>query len=217
MQPKSEADSDQSQFMRSRVLRSQRLRRRIVGTRRTLQGTSLRRCSSSRDGLRLGKTHSAAQGNHERSRYPRNLGYISMKTRTTESLTTYSASCRAGVQVSSVSTVDRMYTTWTQTPLHDICQFVHSETQLSGTTHSRLSVHTLLVETGRKSRVISTASFQKQEQSYCHLAVIHILHIFSFVVWGSIRFTCFSLVLFSCSICFCVFLVILVIFVSLCI
>ena len=56
----SEADSNQSQFMRSRVLRSQCLRRRIVGTRRTLQGTS-QRFSSSRDGFRLGKTHSAAQ------------------------------------------------------------------------------------------------------------------------------------------------------------
>ena len=31
-----ETDSDQSQFMRSKVLRSQRLRRRIVGTNRTL-------------------------------------------------------------------------------------------------------------------------------------------------------------------------------------
>ena len=62
MQSESETDSDQSQFMRSRVLRSQCLRRRIVGTRRTLQGTSLRRCSTSRDGRRRGKTHSTAQG-----------------------------------------------------------------------------------------------------------------------------------------------------------
>ena len=38
------------------------LRRRIVGTRRTLQGTSLQRVSSYRGGLRLGKTHSTAQG-----------------------------------------------------------------------------------------------------------------------------------------------------------
>ena len=37
------------------------LRRRTVGTRRPLQGTSLQRFSSSRDGFRLGKTHSAAQ------------------------------------------------------------------------------------------------------------------------------------------------------------
>ena len=40
-------NSDQSQFMRSRVLRSQCLRRRTVGTRRTQQGTALQRCSSS--------------------------------------------------------------------------------------------------------------------------------------------------------------------------
>ena len=62
VQSESETDSDQSQFMRSRVPRSQRLRGRTVGTRRTLQGISLRCCSTSRDGLRLGKTHSAAQG-----------------------------------------------------------------------------------------------------------------------------------------------------------
>ena len=62
VQPKSVTDSDQSQFLRSRVLRSQCLRRRTVGTRRTLQGTSLQRFSSSRDGLRFGKTHSTAQG-----------------------------------------------------------------------------------------------------------------------------------------------------------
>ena len=48
VQPKSETDSDQSQFMRSRVLRSQCLHRRTVGTRRTLQGTSLQSFSSSR-------------------------------------------------------------------------------------------------------------------------------------------------------------------------
>ena len=58
VQPKSEADCNQSQFLWSRVLRRQCLRWRIVGTRRTLQGTSLRRCRTSRDGLRLGKTHS---------------------------------------------------------------------------------------------------------------------------------------------------------------
>ena len=51
----SETASDQSQFMRSRVPRSQCLRRTDV-TRRTLQGTSLQRFSSSRDGFRLGKT-----------------------------------------------------------------------------------------------------------------------------------------------------------------
>ena len=55
VQPKSETDSDQSQFVRSSVLRSQCLRRRTVGTRRTLKGTSL-------NGFRLGKIHSAAQG-----------------------------------------------------------------------------------------------------------------------------------------------------------
>ena len=57
-----ETDSDQSQLMRRRVPRSQCLRRRIVGTRRTLQGTSLQRFSSSRDGFRFGKTHSTGQG-----------------------------------------------------------------------------------------------------------------------------------------------------------
>ena len=43
VQPESETDSDQSQFMRSRFPRSQCLRRRTVGTRRTLQETSQRR------------------------------------------------------------------------------------------------------------------------------------------------------------------------------
>ena len=52
----SETASDQCQFMRSRVLRSQSLRRRTDGTRRALQGTSLQRFGSSRDGFRLGKT-----------------------------------------------------------------------------------------------------------------------------------------------------------------
>ena len=47
MQPKSETDSDQSQVLRSRVPRCQCMRRRTVGTRRTLQGTSLQRHSSS--------------------------------------------------------------------------------------------------------------------------------------------------------------------------
>ena len=61
VQPESETDSDQSKFSRSRVLRSQCLRRRTVGTRRTLPGTSLQRFSSSRDGFRLGKTHSTAK------------------------------------------------------------------------------------------------------------------------------------------------------------
>ena len=62
VQLESATDSNQSQFMRSRVLRSQCLSRRTVGTRGTLEGTSLQRFSSSRDGLRLGKTHSTAQG-----------------------------------------------------------------------------------------------------------------------------------------------------------
>ena len=52
----SETASDQCQFMRSRVLRSKCLRRRTDGTRRALQGTSLQRFGSSRDGFRLGKT-----------------------------------------------------------------------------------------------------------------------------------------------------------------
>ena len=43
VQPMSVTDSDQSQFLRSRVLRSQCLRTRTVGTRRTLQGTLLHR------------------------------------------------------------------------------------------------------------------------------------------------------------------------------
>ena len=61
VQPKSETVCNQTQFMRSRVLRSQCLRRRIVGIRRTLQGTALQRFSSSRDGFRFGTTHSTAQ------------------------------------------------------------------------------------------------------------------------------------------------------------
>ena len=40
VQQKSEADSNQSQFMRGRVLRIQCLRRRTSGTRRSLQGTA---------------------------------------------------------------------------------------------------------------------------------------------------------------------------------
>ena len=55
-----EADSNQSQFKRSRVLRSQCSRRRHVEPRR-LQGTSLQRFSSSRDRFRLGKALSTAQ------------------------------------------------------------------------------------------------------------------------------------------------------------
>ena len=47
--PKSEADSNQSQFMRSRALRSLCLRRRTSGTRRTLHGTALQRFSSYSD------------------------------------------------------------------------------------------------------------------------------------------------------------------------
>ena len=62
VQPMSETDSDQSQFMRSRVLRSKCSCKRTVGTRRSLEGTSLQRFSSSRDGFRLGKTHSTAYG-----------------------------------------------------------------------------------------------------------------------------------------------------------
>ena len=62
VKPKSETDSNQSQFSRSRVLRSQCLRRKTVGTRRTRQGISQQRFSSSRDGFRFGKTHSTAQG-----------------------------------------------------------------------------------------------------------------------------------------------------------
>ena len=52
-----------------RVLRSQCLRKRTVGTRRTLQRTSLQRFSSSRDRFRLGKTHSTAQGTRRTRTY----------------------------------------------------------------------------------------------------------------------------------------------------
>ena len=84
VQLKSETDSDQSQFIRSRVLHSQPLRRRTVGTRRTLQGTSSRRCGSSRDGFRFGKTHSATQGTR-RTQTHRNtmLGNTTVDTRIT--------------------------------------------------------------------------------------------------------------------------------------
>ena len=61
VQPKPETNSDQPQFLRSRVLRSQCLRRTTVGTRRTLRGTSLERFSSSRGGFKLGKTHSTGK------------------------------------------------------------------------------------------------------------------------------------------------------------
>ena len=44
---------------------------------------------------------------------------------------------------------------------------------MSCTLHIRLSAHTLLKKTGLESRVISTASFQKEQQSYCHLAILH--------------------------------------------
>ena len=77
-------DSDQFQFMRSRVLRSQCLRWRIVWTRRTFQGTSLRRFSSSRDGFRLDTTHSTAQRTR-RTQAHRNtmLGCATVDTRET--------------------------------------------------------------------------------------------------------------------------------------
>ena len=51
------------------LLRSQCLRRRTSGTCRTLQGTALQRFSSSRDGLRFGKTHSTAQGTRRTQTY----------------------------------------------------------------------------------------------------------------------------------------------------
>ena len=66
------------------IIAMQRLRKRTAGARRTLQGTSLRRCSSSRDGFRLGKTHSTAQGTR-RTQTHRNtmLGNTTVGTRET--------------------------------------------------------------------------------------------------------------------------------------
>ena len=71
-----------------------------------------------------------------------------------------------------VSTVDRVYATQTQTLLHAIVvfQFLYGHTKISCTIHRRFSMHTLWIETGLESRVISTASLQKHEQSYSHLA-----------------------------------------------
>ena len=85
VQAESETDSDQSQFMRSRVLRSQCLCRRTVGIRRTLQGTSLRRFNSSRDGSRLCTTHSTAQGTR-RTRTQRNTILVNTTVDTRERL-----------------------------------------------------------------------------------------------------------------------------------
>ena len=51
-------DSIQSQFLRSRILHSQCLRRRTVGSRRTLHTTSPQRFSSSRNGFRFGTSPS---------------------------------------------------------------------------------------------------------------------------------------------------------------
>ena len=56
-----ERDRNQSQFLRSRVLRSQCLRRRTSGSCRTLQRNSLQRFSSSPNGFRFGTSHSTAQ------------------------------------------------------------------------------------------------------------------------------------------------------------
>ena len=52
-QQEPETDSNQSPFLRSRVLRSQHLRRKTSGSRKTLRRTSLQRFGSSRDGIRF--------------------------------------------------------------------------------------------------------------------------------------------------------------------
>ena len=61
VQPKSEADSNQFQFMRKRVVLSQCLRKKTSGTRTTLQGTVIQSFSSFRDGFISSTTHSTAQ------------------------------------------------------------------------------------------------------------------------------------------------------------
>ena len=73
VQQKSEADSNQSQFMRGRVLRIQCLRRRTSGTRRSLQGTAPQPSSSSRDGFRSRTTHSTAQRTRRTQAYRKTM------------------------------------------------------------------------------------------------------------------------------------------------
>ena len=73
VQQKSEADSNQSQFMRGRVLRFQCLRRRTSGTRRSLQGTAPQPSSSSRDGFRSRTTHSTAQRTRRTQAYRKTM------------------------------------------------------------------------------------------------------------------------------------------------
>ena len=121
VQPKSETDSDQSQFMRSRVLRSQCLRRRIVGTRRTLQGTSLQRFSSSRDGFRLGKTLSTAQGTMRTQTYrntvPCNTSVDTRETVVGESSGHEERHCRSLQETSGwIATAVARKETWTSNP-----------------------------------------------------------------------------------------------------
>ena len=81
------------------------------------------------------------------------------------------ASSRAKLEESSVSTVDRMYTTWIQTLVHDIFvfQFVHSQTQMTCITHSSFSVPHFWIETALEPRVVTTAGFQKEKRSNCHV------------------------------------------------
>ena len=120
VQPKSETDSDQSQFLRSRVLRSQSLRRRTVGTRR-IQGTSLQRFSSSRDGFRLGETQSTAQGTRRtqthRNTMPCNTTVDTRETFVGESSGQEEQHCRSLHETSGwIANAVARQETWTANP-----------------------------------------------------------------------------------------------------
>ena len=82
--PQSETNSIPSQFVRGRVLRSQCMRRRTSGSRRTLQTASLQRFCSSRDGFRFGTTHSAAQRTRRTQAYRNTMhGFSTVDARKT--------------------------------------------------------------------------------------------------------------------------------------
>ena len=117
VQPKCETYIPQSQFVRSRVPRSQCLRRRTVGTRRTLQGTWLRRFRSSRDGFRLGKMQGTRR---TQTHWFTMLGNTTVDTRETsisESSGHEEQNCRSLHETSGwIANIVAREETWTSNP-----------------------------------------------------------------------------------------------------
>ena len=180
VQPKSDADSNQSHFMRSGVLRKC-LRRRTSGTRRTLQGTALQRFSSSRDGFRFGTTHSTAQTTKRTQAYRNTmLGNTTVDTRKTSvggASGHKEQHCRSRHETSgwTEKAVARKET-WTLNPgLDSLCSHIWIKTGLESIVCSETSavmlsfcLHTwwrsLFVETAdlRRSSVATRASIMTE-------------------------------------------------------